>query len=437
FAVFLVNRDTRKRQQIENALAETNEELNREIATHRRTHQALGQKQQFLEVLLNNLGTAIIACDGEGRLTVCNQAARELYRCAPESLAPEDQMAERVRSCGTFALGDSRPLAEDEHPLRQALKGQQIRDLELEIASATTSRRSVRVSGQSIITRDGENLGAVISLEDTTRRRAVEAELQIFRALVECTQDPLYIDDPNDEARLVYVNDAACRHWGIPREELLKMRISDLNPSFSGEQLTAVIEDLKNGNSLFLETEHRTSEGRVVPVEVSVNHFRFDGKNYHGGWFRDISGRKSSEKLMYDAIQAAEAATRAKSAFLANMSHEIRTPMNGVIGLTGLLIETDLDEEQHDLTETIRSSAESLLTVINDILDFSKIEAGKLVFETLDFNLHEVVDGTLEMLAGEAHAKGLKLASVISPDVTAVLKGDPGRLRQVLTNLVG
>ena len=230
---------------------------------------------------------------------------------------------------------------------------------------------------------------------------ALASEQRLLSALMDNLPDLIYFKDR--ESRFTAVNRVFLRRVGFKNHsEIIGKTDKDL---FADEHAFAALADeqkiIATGQPIVgIEEKETWPDGHETWVSTTKVPWN-DGSGRVIGTFglsRDITARKLAEENLKVAKEAAEKAGRAKSEFLANMSHEIRTPMNGVIGMTGLLLDSDLDPQQREFAETIRASADTLLTIINDILDFSKIEAGKLTFEILDFDLVETVEGTLDML---------------------------------------
>jgi two-component system sensor histidine kinase/response regulator len=201
----------------------------------------------------------------------------------------------------------------------------------------------------------------------------------------------------------------------------------------------AALAHLRDGTPLDVELRGRTANGewRWFRLRASCERDANHRPVRLAGSIQDVTEKHEAQRALIAATQTAAAASRAKSEFLANMSHEIRTPMNGVVGMTDLLFDTPLSGVQRDYAETIRASASSLLTIINDILDFSKIEAGKLDVEMIDMDLRDTIEDVARLIALQAHPKGLEVTASVDPLLPDMLRGDPGRLRQVLLNLGG
>jgi PAS domain S-box-containing protein len=291
-------------------------------------------------------------------------------------------------------------------------------------------------------------LGVAISIWQADRYHWAEREL--LEAFLEHIPDKVYFKDL--DSRFVRISRAKAESCGL-KDPMQAVGMSDADIYSSEHAMRALADEqeiIRTGRAIAGKEEEQTwPDGRKTWACTSKVPLRDRRGQIVGtmGISHDITTRKlaeielgiKAEELAHSnqLAYAAEAVSRTKSEFLANMSHEIRTPLNGIIGMTDLTLETELTAEQRDYLETVKLSADSLLNVINDILDFSKIEAGKVDLEALDFDLYDCVEGVLKSLALRADDKGIELLCDVSPEVPETLIGDPGRLRQILINLVG
>ncbi|MDB5948509.1 MAG: sensor protein, partial [Massilia sp.] len=276
----------------------------------------------------------------------------------------------------------------------------------------------------------------------TERKRAEEAlreSEEKFRSIVETTMDWIWSIDA--EGRLLYANPALTDILGYQPDELLGTNILDcLHAEVRAEvtnDLSTLTARKDTWSNLLLRWRHKDGSDRYTQssaIPMLNEHGELLG---YRGSDHDITLLKRYEQELEDAKHKAEAANQAKSEFLANMSHEIRTPMNGVIGLTGLVLKTQLSAQQRGYLGLMKSSADSLLRLLNDILDFSKMEARKLELDLVEFDVREAVGNTLKTFSASASEKGVELAYHVAPDVPVLLVGDPGRLAQIIVNLAG
>ena len=387
---------------------------------------------RFLAAIIASSGAAIIGITPEGTISSWNGGAEELYGYRAE---------EAVGKLISVLLPPDRS-GEAGAILECVKEGQKI--LDYETVRLTKDGRAIDVSlaVSPIIDAKGKVVGAATIAHDISERRradrAMRESAQRFQVIFERSLDCLYIHD--FDGNLLDVNPAALKLLGYRREEIVSLHFSFLlGPDQTLKALQAIKELEKTGVSKDgIEFRLKCRTGKFVDVETKTVVIPYErAARAILGVARDITERKEVETAIREAKQAAEHANRAKSEFLANMSHELRTPMNGVIGMTGLLLETELSAEQRQYAEIVASSGESLLAVINDILDFSKIEAGKLALETSDFHLPQVLNDAIRLLSARAREKALEVSCLIDREVPLRLRGGAGRLRQVLVNLVG
>ncbi len=274
---------------------------------------------------------------------------------------------------------------------------------------------------------------------DITERRRMERELRKIAAVVEASSD--FIGIASLDGKVQFVNQAGRRYVGIdPVRPLNDTHILDYAADEDRQRaIDTVLPQVMEQGQWAGETRFKNFRtGVLIPMWTSVFSVTEPGTNRPmaiATICRDLTERKRVENEIRAAQQAAEAGNLAKSRFLANMSHEIRTPMNGILGMTRLLLATDLSPEQRHYAAVVLSSGETLLALVNHILDLSKIEAGKVVLEKVDFEVATVLEGATQPLALEAHSKGLEFSVVVGAGVPRFLRGDPVRLRQVIANL--
>ena len=281
---------------------------------------------------------------------------------------------------------------------------------------------------------------------DITERKLSEEALHKseikLRTLYDSTSDAVMLID---ESGYFDCNTASVAMFGCnspqefyarsPAEFSPELQPNGKSSALLSEKQNAIA--LEKGSNRFEWVHRRVDTGATFDAEVLLNSMLLDGRQVLQASVRNITERKLAEETLKQAKEAAEQAAKVKSEFLANMSHEIRTPMNGIIGMTELALDTELTHEQHEYMTLVKTSAAALLNVVNDILDFSKIESGKLNIEIIEFSLEDMLRNTMRSLAVRAHEKNLELLLHVSQEVPDRLMGDPGRLRQVILNLVG
>jgi PAS domain S-box-containing protein len=399
----------------------------------------LRASESFQRTLMDNLPAGVMIVDADSHIIESiNPAAAAMFG------TPGDQIVGRLchqflcpAELGACPVTDKKQKVDNSERVLLRKDGSQLPILK--------SVRIVSMGGEKKL------LECFVDITDSKKAEAaLSLERDYFWQIMNATANGIAVTDY--EGRFRYVNPAFARMVGCAAEEVIGKTPGDVAPI--DFHLPPESAPTRSGaaRGRTYATELLSFGGRLTPVLIrAVPHVQ-EGKDVGTiAAVVDLTDLKEAERELQEInrqleesshqakllAEQAESANQAKSQFLANMSHEIRTPMNGVIGMTELLLRTELGREQRRYAEIVRSSSQSLLSLLNDILDFSKIEARKVVLETLDFDLSSMLQSTLEVLAGRAQEKGLELTCRLGQDVPRLLRGDPGRLRQILSNLLG
>jgi two-component system sensor histidine kinase/response regulator len=407
------------------------------LRRHQREHEELlrrakereGVLRERYRELLDNASDVVYSHDLQGRFTTLNKAGEQATGYTAEEIVQKSIMD----------LVDPALWEAAQRWLESIAAGKAPSTYTLEIRAKDGQRVWLEASTRLIL-QHGNPVGVLGLARDVTRRKHAEDALRAsearYRQLFERNLAGVFRSTV--DGRFLDCNEAFARTFGYAsRQEVLARTTSDLY--FDPREHELATTRLKQEKFL-TNCEFRLRRQDGTSVWALVNETLLEEEGEGGlveGTILDITARKRAEAELQEAKEAAEAASRAKSEFLANMSHEIRTPMNGIIGMTELALDTELTSEQKEYLGMVKASADSLLVIINDILDFSKIEAGKLDLDSIEFNLRESLKDSLKTLTFRGHQKGLQMVSQVQPDVPDAVVGDPGRLRQILINLVG